>query len=70
MYRTNLVVNVDSTCGSVVDGAVEDDGVSFILHLYTCYPVMVDVVLLQYALGIKQQQDERHGVMYVHVQIL
>jgi len=43
-------MDIDSPSGAMVDGAVEDDGVGFILHFYACYPVMVDVVLFQYTL--------------------
>ena len=48
--QTDLVVDIDTSCGAVVNGTLDDDRVCLILHFNPSYPVVMDVILLQVAL--------------------
>ncbi len=48
--QTNLVVDVDTPCVPVVDGAAVDDRIGVILDLHSRYPIAVNIVLFKKSL--------------------
>ncbi len=48
--QTNLVVDVDTPCVPVVDGATVDDRVGIVLDLHSRYPIAVNIVLFKKSL--------------------
>ena len=60
-HSAHLIVHIHSARRAVVDGALVDDGVSIVLDLYPRYPVAVDVVLFQIALGGTGGRRKRGG---------